>query len=51
VDWGVLEENFSMGLDCSAVVQQPVDCFALEKQLYCPLGNTLRVFDGSRCSS
>jgi hypothetical protein len=26
-----------------------VDCFALEKQSFCPLGNTLCVSDGSRC--
>jgi hypothetical protein len=49
--WGILEENFPMGLDCSAVVRQPVDCFALEKQSFCPLGNILHVFDDSRCSS
>jgi len=40
VAWGVLEENFSMILDCSTVVRQPVDCFALEKQSFRPLGNT-----------
>jgi hypothetical protein len=28
-----------------------VDCFDLEKQSFCPLGNTLRVSAGSRCSS
>jgi hypothetical protein len=43
VAWGVLEENFPMGLDCSVVVWQPVDCFALKKQSFFPLGNTLLV--------
>jgi hypothetical protein len=48
---GVLKENFPMVLDCSTVVQQPVDCFSLEKQSFCPLGNTLRVYVGPRCNS
>jgi len=51
VAWGVLEENFSMVLDCSTVFWQPVDCFTLEKHSFCTLGNTLRVSVGSRCSS
>jgi hypothetical protein len=52
VAWGVLEENFSIGLNCSTVVRQPVDCFALEMQSFCLLGNnTLRVSNGSKCSS
>lgn len=36
VAWRVLEENFPMGLDCSTMVQQPVDCFALEKHRFVP---------------
>jgi hypothetical protein len=30
-----------MGLVCSMVVRHPVDCFALEKQSFCFLGNTV----------
>jgi hypothetical protein len=40
-----------MGLDCSAVVCQPVDCFALKKQSFFPLDDALSVSDGSKCSS
>jgi hypothetical protein len=36
VAWGVLEKNFPMGLNCSTMVQQPVDCFALEKHHFVP---------------
>jgi hypothetical protein len=39
-----------MRQDCSMVVRQPVDCYALEKQSF-PIGNTLCVSDSTRCSS
>jgi hypothetical protein len=49
VVWGDSEKHFPVGMECSAVEWQPMDCYALEKKhLLYPLGNTPCAIDGSR---